>query len=177
MSTLKNKLPVIFEDADILVIDKPFGVIVNNSRTTESAQVETMQDMINDNIDFSDSDEESEFYLRGGIVHRLDKETSGLLIVAKNETSFANLQKQFKDREVHKVYLALVLGGFKEKVLEIDAPIIRNPNNRTKFSLSKDGKPAFTRVEFVESYTKEDEVISLVSVFPLTGRTHQSSAL
>src|SRR6266852_154052 len=99
---------VIFEDEDILVLDKPAGVTVNRSETTKG---ETIQDFLDQKL--KNPNDGSEFSQRSGIVHRLDKETSGILLVAKNPNAFEKLKNQFKERETRKTYLALVHGKLK----------------------------------------------------------------
>src|SRR3989344_9070501 len=96
---------IIFEDDNLLVVDKPAGMVVNRADTVKDEM--TLQDWIEKNFQFSifnfQLDKESDFYRRSGIVHRLDKETSGIILVAKDESSFYNLQKQFKEGRVEKV--------------------------------------------------------------------------
>src|SRR3989304_9861479 len=106
------KLKVIYEDECLLVIDKPAGLVVNSSLT---AKDETLQGYIEQMSDFSKVDPNSEFNLRKGVVHRLDKETSGVILIAKDEETFNFLQGQFKNREVHKEYRAVVYGEIKDK--------------------------------------------------------------
>jgi len=166
-----DKIKIVFENEDFLVLEKPVGVVVNRSETQTG---KTLQDFIDDNIlDLKELNEDSEFKDRSGIVHRLDKDTSGILLVAKHPVSFKTLQEKFKTREVEKKYLCLVLGEVKEERFEIDAPIARNPNNRFKYAVVRDGKEAQTYFEKI----KESEVsgIKLTSLYalPRTGRTHQ----
>ena len=129
---MKN-INIVFENEDFLVIDKPVGLIVNRSETAKS---ETLQDWLEEYIpELVSSDSESDFYLRSGIVHRLDKDTSGLLVVAKNEIYFDYLQSKFRTREVEKKYLVLTMGSIKDERFEIDAPLARNPKNRFKYAI------------------------------------------
>ena len=107
---------------------------------------------------------------RPGIVHRLDKDTSGIVLVAKNETAHRVLARQFKNRQVEKVYLALVRGTMKRKSGAIEAPIGRHKINRKKMSADADrGRQAQTRYEVLETFGH----FSYVRLFPKTGRTHQ----
>ena len=167
---MESRLPkVIFEDDDILVVDKPVGLVVNSSDTTTS---ETLQDIVRaEGPDYIEDD--SEFQSRSGIVHRLDKDTSGVIVIAKNEAAFLKIQAQFKERTVEKEYMALVLGKVEDSLIEVDAPIGRNPRNRLKFAVVDGGKEAFTKFTKVKELTVLDEVLTLLTAFPKTGRTHQ----
>lgn len=115
-------LRVVFEDDSLLVLDKPPGLVVTSSETSKE---DTLEDLLRS--DFGIKIE------RGGIVHRLDKDTSGLIVVAKTQGVLENLQAQFKERVVKKEYLALVHGFIEEKGI-VDAPIARNPGDREKFT-------------------------------------------
>jgi len=176
-----NEIEVIYEDDDILVLDKPSGAIVNKADTTVGEL--TVQDWLEDkwriaNSQWQMEDRESDFYKRAGIVHRIDKETSGILIVAKNLSSFENLQAQFKDRKVEKVYVALVHGRVEPAEGEISVPVGRLPWNRKRFGVLAGGKEAMTRyhtisnVQFPMSKNKQEE-LTLLELYPKTGRTHQ----
>jgi len=105
---------------------------------------------------------------RAGIVHRIDKETSGILLIAKTPEAFRELQRQFKEREVKKTYLALVHGKLVPEEGEINAPVGRLPWNTERFGVVPGGKEAVTRYKVVKC-----EDISLVELYPETGRTHQ----
>ncbi|EKD96033.1 MAG: hypothetical protein ACD_24C00213G0006 [uncultured bacterium] len=164
------KLIVIYEDECFLVIDKPVGLVVNSSLT---AKDETLQEYIEQISDFSKVDPNSEFNLRKGIVHRLDKETSGVILIAKDEKTFNFLQNQFKSREVYKEYRALVYGEIKEKAFEINAPINRNIKNRTKYSVSDSGKEAMTVFYTINNVNKGNNAYTCLKALPKTGRTHQ----
>lgn len=164
---------IIYQDGNIAVINKPAGIIVNNSDTSKKEF--TLQDFVVENFKLV-GDSSSEFIRRGGIVHRLDKETSGVIIVALNEESFSFLQNQFKERQVKKEYIALCHGKMIEEG-EVNVPIGRLPWNRMRFGVIPQGREAYTRFELIRHYSlKEDGKIiplSLVRVFPKTGRTHQ----
>ncbi|PIR42655.1 RluA family pseudouridine synthase [candidate division WWE3 bacterium CG_4_9_14_0_2_um_filter_35_11] len=174
---LLKDIRVIFEDDDLVVLDKPTGLVINAAETQKDNV--TLQDLIAISDLLEDDDTEySEFKDRSGIVHRLDKDTSGIIIVAKNRVAFENLQDQFKSREVHKVYTTLVYGlidDFKEgESLEIDAPIARNPKNRQRFAVVESGKPAVTKIKLMKIIkSKNDGDFSLLECYPRTGRTHQ----
>lgn len=167
---------IIFEDEDILVVDKPAGLIVNKADT--SVGKPTLQEWVEKKLGRSPHENSvSDFLSRAGIVHRLDKETSGLIIIAKDEESFANLQAQFKNREVEKIYEALVHGRVVPDTGEINVPVGRLPWDRKKFGVVADGKEARTLYKvlrrYVAKYGKKEEEFTLVKVYPKTGRTHQ----
>lgn len=136
---------IIFEDESLLVLEKPAGIVVNR---VESASGETVQDWLIAYgkwlIDRSDIGE-TDFDRRAGIVHRLDKETSGLLLVAKTPEAFVELQKQFKERVVKKRYLALVHGKVEPSEGEVRAPVGRLPWSREKFGVLPGGREAMTK--------------------------------
>lgn len=184
---------IVYEDSELLIIDKPAGMIVNRSETVKER---TVQDWVEENFKIKEGNKNTDFFLRSGIVHRLDKETSGLLIVAKDEESFLNLQKKFKEKEIEKRYYALVHGLVSPLSGEIKAPVSRNPFNRERFGVFLGGKEAITayrlsayfkKIEMgifgdkktLKSFKKNssqkrnEKVFSLVEVFPKTGRTHQ----
>lgn len=168
---MENNLKVLFENDDYLVIEKPAGITVNRSDTT-SKEI-TLQDLIDKENKIDKNDPDQEFLDRSGIVHRLDKETSGALIIAKNSSSFRELQRQFKERIVKKTYLALAHGDIKPETGEINVPIGRLPWNRKRFGVLAGGREAMTRYEVEAYYKFENEVLSFVRLFPKTGRTHQ----
>ncbi len=162
-------IPIVFEDDYLLVVDKPIGVAVNRS---ENEKRETLQDWADDKIKDQRSkikDQENDFYRRAGIVHRLDKDTSGLLIIAKNPSVFLKLQQLFALHEVDKKYYALVHGKVTSRDGEINLPVGRLPWNRRKFGVIPEGRTAVTRYKVLEHY----EEYSFLDINPLTGRTHQ----
>jgi len=174
---------VIFEDESILVINKPIGLTVNRSVTTK--ETETLFDQIEQKATWSLMTDNLEFNDRCGVVHRLDKETSGILLIAKNPEAFVNLQAQFKAREVKKEYLALVHGSFDggETSFVVDAPLGRNPRNRFRNAVVASGRPAVTSFELIgvgrdrpagePRLAPTGSTTTLLRAFPQTGRTHQ----
>ena len=163
-----NEPALVHEDDHLVVINKPSGWIVNEAATTGDTPV--LQSWLKENFDFQIS--ASKGY-RSGIVHRLDKETSGVLVVAKTKDAFKALQEQFKRREVKKEYLALVHGKVVPKEGKIEVPVGRLPWNRERFGVMPGGKHSLTRYA-VERYLRNDrEILSFVRLFPETGRTHQ----
>lgn len=159
---------VIFQDSDILILNKPTGWIVNEAATTTNQPV--IQSYLSEHFGYPIV-KSKEF--RSGIVHRLDKETSGVLIVAKNETAFKKLQGEFKERKVNKTYLALVHGRLEPKGGEVSVPVGRLPWRRDRFGILPGGRESSTQYMVKNYYQKDDVMFSLVELFPKTGRTHQ----
>jgi len=172
-----NVLKIIYEDESLMVLNKPSGVVVNISETSPSGTIQNELKKVLDEDEklLEDVDEQikKEFLSRSGIVHRLDKDTSGVLLVAKTARSFEILKNQFKNREVTKVYTALVLGELEDLKIKVNAPIGRNPNNRLKMAIVDKGRNAETVFELEKVTEIEGERFSLVKCLPLTGRTHQ----
>ena len=171
-----NDIKVIYEDDDLLVLNKPAGVTVNRSDTTRY-QI-TVQDFTEKRISFpKNSDPNSDFVKRAGIVHRLDKETSGILLVAKNEAAFKDLQRQFKEREVKKTYWALAHGKIVPDDGVITATVGRLPWNRKRFGVLAGGRESVTRYHVISNFkyqiSNRAEDLTLVELYPETGRTHQ----
>jgi 23S rRNA pseudouridine1911/1915/1917 synthase len=140
-------------------------MIVNRAETTEGK--ETLEDWLEDH-GFKGLE-------RHGLVHRLDKDTSGVLIVAKTKESLEALQSQFKKRQVSKTYLALLHGRLEPRNGDVNLPISRNPLNRQRFGVFVGGRSAFTAYKVLEYYElpQKREQLTLVEALPKTGRTHQ----
>ena len=157
-------LDIIYEDDDILVVNKAKGMVVhpgngNPNGTLVNAVLAKCKDSL--------SGIGGEY--RPGIVHRIDKDTSGLLIVAKNDNAHLNISAQIKDHKVKKTYVALVRGRIKENEATIDMPIGRSQNDRTKMAVRKDGKEAITHIKVLKKYKN----YTFIEVNIETGRTHQ----
>lgn len=171
---------IIFEDRDLLVVEKSAGMVVNRS---ESCQGLTIQDWMEKKYPgiFSETKragaekngDKKEFIQRSGVVHRLDKETSGVLLLAKNESAFVEFKRQFKARKVEKSYLALLSGRISPKEGNIKLPLGRNPKCRKRFAIRLGGRRAVTFYKVKGYYTRAGRTYSLVKVKPKTGRTHQ----
>lgn len=167
-----NTPSVLYEDKTTLVINKPAGWIVNSADTTKDQPV--IQKWVEETYDFyKNADADSDFHKRAGIVHRLDKETSGCLIIAKTPDAFAELQRQFKDREIHKKYTALLHGKLKEKKGEIVAAVGRLPWRRDRFGILPGGRDSKSSYEVKNEYLHGKDMLTLVEFTPETGRTHQ----
>ena len=157
-------LDIIYEDDDMLVINKEKGIVVhpgngNPDGTLANAVMARCKDSLS-GIGGK---------IRPGIVHRIDKDTSGLIIVAKNDASHIALSKQIQDRNVKKTYIALVRGVIKENEATINMPIGRSTKDRKKMAVTKDGKEAITHFTVLKRYNS----FTLLEVKIETGRTHQ----
>lgn len=214
-----QEMAVLWEDQDLLFVNKPAGLVVNRSESVKQA---TVQDWLADYllsattsaVDLTSpatwsallpADFDSEFgepeqiwQQRGGIVHRLDKDTSGVLVLAKNPGALVNLLAQFKQRQAHKEYLALVHGQLQDSQGQIRAPLARNPFHRLKFTVADQGRVAVTNYALQQHFEQLPPAViqqlyqqqsanwklkkiaelyqagfSLVRLQPETGRTHQ----
>ncbi|MBL6664286.1 MAG: RluA family pseudouridine synthase [Rickettsiales bacterium] len=163
----KIDFEIIFEDDDLIVINKPANLTVhpgagNQEDTLVNALLFTHQDKLS-----SISGE-----ARPGIVHRLDKDTTGLMLVAKNDLAHQALSQDLQDRNIKRSYLAFIYGAFEPKYGKIETKIARNRHNRLKMSVTRgQGRTAITNYETVESYL--DNFVSLIKCNLETGRTHQ----
>lgn len=159
---------IIFEDDSLFVIDKPAGWITNDADTTTTQPV--VQTWIRDNFDYPLKGDRE---MRDGIVHRLDKETSGILLVAKTKEAFLDLQSQFKTRKIQKTYIALLHGKVTPEVGEIKALVGRLPWRRDRFGVIPGGRESVSEYKVLEFYPGNNAGHTLVEFSPKTGRTHQ----
>ena len=154
-------LSILYEDDDVIVVNKPSGLLTHAKGGLSDEP--TVAEIIRSKTSFAtDTD-------RPGIVHRLDRDTSGLLIIAKNPESAAHLQRQFAERTAKKTYVAITDGKPKLNAAKIDLPIGRNPSAPSTFRIDPNGKPAQTTYHVLA----ENDAQSLVELKPATGRTHQ----
>lgn len=158
------ELKILYEDRDIVVVDKSGDMLVHPLPSKTSGT------LVNALLYHCSDLQGVGGKLRPGIVHRLDKETSGVMVVAKNDLAHQSLSKQFKDRLVKKTYILLVRGSVKGDAGVIDLPIVRHPILRVKMTVSEQGKEAITEYKVLKRFK---DVATLLLAFPKTGRTHQ----
>ncbi len=188
---LKLKIPILYEDKDFLAIDKPVGISVHSSGKNEDYTIaDWVQENypklkgVGENMNVEYKGEQVEI-LRPGIVHRLDKETSGVLLIAKTQESFEFLKKQFKKHQIKKVYNAFVYGKVSDPIASlrtgkkgvINAPIGRSPKDIRMWTAGRgargEAKEAITEYTVLKNFKNIDEDYAYLELFPKTGRTHQ----
>lgn len=157
-------LDIVYEDNDIIVVNKPKGLVVHPANGNwDGTLVNAIMAKCKDSLSGIGGE------IRPGIVHRLDKDTSGLIIIAKNDKAHLNLSEQIKNREVKKIYYALVRGIVPENEATINMPIARSTKDRKKMAVDKNGKEAVTHFKVIKRYDR----YTLLEVKIDTGRTHQ----
>lgn len=157
-------LDIVYEDNDILVVNKPKGMVVHpGNGNPDGTLVNAIMAHCEDSLSGIGGE------IRPGIVHRIDKDTSGLLVIAKNDKAHINLSEQIKNREVKKIYVALVRGVISENEATINMPIGRSTKDRKKMAVDKNGKEAVTHFKVLKRYNK----YTFIQVKIDTGRTHQ----
>ena len=161
-------LDIIYEDNDILVVNKQKGLVVHPANgNPDGTLVNAIMAHCKDSLSGIGGE------LRPGIVHRLDKDTSGLLIIAKNDKAHIQVSEQIKNREVKKTYIALVRGTIAEDEATINMPIGRSTRDRKKMAVTKNGKEAVTHFKVLNRYTTNKGSYTLLEIKIDTGRTHQ----
>lgn len=163
------ELPVLYEDDDCVVINKPLGLLTHSKGAfnPEASVATWLHNRIQDKTLIEANEHQPN--ARAGIVHRLDRATSGVMIAAKSAAALASLQKQFSQRKAKKTYIAVVSGHLKQPEAIIDMPIERNPKAPATFRVGINGKAAVTHYKVLQ----ESEHLSLLELRPETGRTHQ----
>jgi 23S rRNA pseudouridine1911/1915/1917 synthase len=164
---------VIYEDENFLAVDKPAGLLVHRTGRSSGARERTLADWLMRRYpEIRDVGDDPA--ARPGIVHRLDKGASGVLLVARNRKYFDYLKALFKSREMDKTYLAVVFGAPREKSGEISGMIgIKSGSIKRSVRSAKDAKPALTAYKVIKVFERDGEKFSLLQVKPKTGRTHQ----
>ena len=156
-------LQIVYQDQDLAVVFKPSGMVVHPAAGNETGTLVNALLRHLDNLSGIGGE------IRPGIVHRIDKDTSGLLLVAKNDMAHVSLSEQIKAHTVHRAYRAIVIGGFKQDEGTVDAPIGRHPTDRKKMAIVPDGRPAVTHWRVLEPL----KGATLIECRLTTGRTHQ----
>ena len=156
-------LDVLYQDDDVAVVFKPSGMVVHPAAGNESGTLVNALLKHLDNLSGIGGE------IRPGIVHRIDKDTSGLLLVAKNDRAHVSLSEQIKAHTVHRAYKAILIGGFKDDEGFVDAPIGRHPTDRKKMAIVPDGREARTNWQVLERL----KGATLIEARLTTGRTHQ----
>lgn len=159
-------IPVLYEDDQCVVIDKPLGILTHSKGVFNPESTVATWLAERPGYAFERDDDN----LRAGIVHRLDRATSGVMICAKNNEALRHLQKQFHDRKAKKTYIARITGELDPPTALIDLPIERNPKLPQRFRVGQNGKSSQTQYTVLQSVGEHDHLVELK---PLTGRTHQ----
>ena len=158
------KIEILYEDDQLAILNKPFGLLTHKKNFND--QEPSLCESLKFNFDITDDEP-----LKEGIVHRLDKLTSGIIIIAKTIDIKEELKKLFKNRNINKYYTTYVIGNFLEKEMEIRGNIARQDKQRTKFKMTDDGgKDSLTIVKHLETFFGS---VSLLECKIITGRTHQ----
>ncbi len=158
------KIEILYEDSYIAILNKPSGLLTHKKNGLDNSP--NLQESLNDQFKIDDNE-----YLKEGIVHRLDKDTSGVIVIAKNHNSKNKFKEMFKNRNIKKNYLAFTYGVLNQRQVEINKNISRNKIQRTKFNVSDNlGKQAITKVSNIKTFHGS---ISLLNCEIITGRTHQ----
>ena len=161
---LARELEILFEDDDVIVLNKPAGLVMHPAAGHDD------DTLVNALLHFTDKLSMGFNEMRPGIVHRLDRDTSGILVVARNDRAHQNLSEQFKDRKTHRIYWAVTIGEPKKHSGRVESFLTRHPTDRKKYCSSNAGKWAATNYQVLETSAKG---LSVVQLKLETGRTHQ----
>ncbi len=156
-------IKIVYEDEDIMVIDKPAGMVVHPGKGNEN------NTLVNALLHYTTHLADTGEAIRPGIVHRLDKDTSGLIVIAKNDRAQRKLRLQFDTKEIYRFYWALVWGDFEEEKGTIREPIARSRKNPIKFVVDPRGRDAVTHFKVLQRF----QYVTLLEIRLETGRTHQ----
>lgn len=176
MGSILEKISILYEDNDVVVINKPAGLVVHSDGKREES---TLIDWMNKNYPESKGVGEpltlsnGDVIERSGIVHRIDRETSGAMLIAKNQPAFLYFKKQFQDRVINKIYHAFVYGEIKDDNGIIDRPIGRSKKDFRQWSAQRGARGAIREAVTHYRVMARDSGFSLVEAIPKTGRTHQ----
>lgn len=167
------KPKIVYEDEDIIAVDKPAGLLVHHNTFSRSAGEKTLTDWLLENYpDIKNVGDDK--INRPGIVHRLDKATSGIMLIAKNQKAFNYLKNLFKNRQIKKTYLAWIFGEPKLKKGTINKPIgIKSGTIKHSIYSQKMSKSAITDYEVIKTKKSSQKIYSFLKITPKTGRTHQ----
>ncbi len=158
------RIEILYEDSDIAILNKPSGLLTHKKNELDNSP--SLQESLKDQFTIDDNENFKE-----GIVHRLDKDTSGAIVITKNHTSKNKFREMFKKKDIKKNYLAFTYGVLNKKNIEVNKKIHRNKIRRTKFGVSDNlGKTAITKVSNIQTFHGS---ISLLNCEIITGRTHQ----
>lgn len=170
-----QNIKIIFENDEVLAVDKPAGLVVHSDGKTKEP---SLTDWVFEKYPEMESVGEKAVYdgkeiARPGVVHRLDRETSGVIVLAKTQESFENLKKQFQEREIEKTYNAFVYGAVKNEEGTIDRPIGKSKSDFRKWSAQRGARGEMREAVTEYKVLKKNKEFSYLEIFPKTGRTHQ----
>lgn len=173
---LLNEIKIIYEDENFLAVNKPSGLVVHSDGKTDEPN---LCDWILknysklENVGEQTKTSSGKIIKRPGIVHRLDRETSGVILIAKNQETFLNLKNQFKNREIKKIYKAFVYGEIKENHGTVNRPIGKNRKDFRQWSASDKARGELREAITEYKILARNKDFSFIEIYPKTGRTHQ----